>query len=74
MDKSDTSWASQNQIEIGERTGGGQFEELDVEILTQCFNDHSGGDHWLYIFFKIKIKKLERLEVYTNTGRRHNSV
>ena len=23
-----TSWASQGQIEVGERTGGGQFEEL----------------------------------------------
>ena len=44
-----TSWTSQDQIEIGERAGGGQFEDLDAEILAQHFYDQSGGDHWSYI-------------------------
>ena len=41
-----TSWASQDQIEIGERAGGGQFEELGTEKMTQHFYDQSGGDYW----------------------------
>ena len=30
-----TSWASQDRIEIPEKAGGGQGEELDAERLTQ---------------------------------------
>ena len=29
-----TSWSSQDQNETQKRAGGGQFEELDAEILT----------------------------------------
>ena len=44
-----TSWASQDQNETQKRAGGGQFEELDAEILTQHFYDQSGGNHWVHI-------------------------
>ena len=68
-------WASQDQNETQKRAGGGQFEELDTEILTHHFYDQSGGNNWLYICKKkVNINKLERLEVYTNTGHRHNFV
>ena len=54
---------------VGDRAEG-KLKELDGENLTQHLHDQSGGDHWSYICKK-KIKKLERLEVYTNTGNRH---
>ena len=53
-----TSWASQDQIEIGERAGGGQFEELDADILTQNFYDQSGGGSLVVHLLKNKNKEV----------------
>ena len=44
--QTDTSWASQDQIETQKRAGRRQFEELDAEKFTQHFYDQSGEDHW----------------------------